>query len=56
MYDQNSAVRAQAISLLAPVQADSSVRRVLRTVSTVDSNPAVRYASFQALQGTADIQ
>jgi len=55
MYDQSPEVRTQAIGLLAPVQADSSVRRVLRTVST-DANPAVRYASYRALQGTTDIQ
>jgi hypothetical protein len=56
MYDKSADVRTQAIALLAPVQADSSVRRVLRTVSTADANPAIRYASYQALQGTADIQ
>jgi 2-phosphoglycerate kinase len=56
MYDQSAEVRTQAISLLQPVQADSSVRQVLRTVSADDANPAIRYASFQALQGTADIQ
>jgi 2-phosphoglycerate kinase len=32
------------------------VRQVLRTVSAEDENPAIRNASFQALQGTADIQ
>ncbi|MES2390021.1 MAG: HEAT repeat domain-containing protein [Acidobacteriota bacterium] len=56
MRDRSPQVRAQAISLLEPVQADSSVRRVLLTVSTQDANPAVRTASFQALQGVADIQ
>jgi len=42
--------------MLQPVQADSSVRQVLRTVSTEDVNPAIRDASFQVLQGTSDIQ
>jgi hypothetical protein len=56
MNDKSADVRAQAISLLTPVQADSSVRQVLRTVSSQDVNPAIRTASFQALQGTADIQ
>jgi hypothetical protein len=56
MYDQSAEVRTQAISLLQPVQADSSVRQVLRTVSADDTNPAIRNASYQALQGTADIQ
>ena len=56
MEDSNEGVRSRAISVLGPVQADSSVRQVLRTVSAQDANPAVRNASFQALQGSADIQ
>jgi HEAT repeat protein len=56
MEDSNEGVRSRAISVLGPVQADSSVRQVLRTVSAQDENPAVRNASFQALQGSADIQ
>jgi len=61
-YDTNPAVRMkalnglQAISLLQPVQADSSVRQVLRTVSSQDVNPAIRNASFHVLQGAADIE
>ncbi len=56
MHDTNASVRKQAISLLEPVQTDSSVRQVLRTVSTQDENPYIRTASYQALQGAADIQ
>lgn len=56
MNDQSADVRSEAISLLEPVQADSSVRHVLRSVSTQDSNAAIRNASFQALQGSADIE
>jgi hypothetical protein len=56
MNDQSPDVRSAAISMLEPVQADSSVRRVLRSVSTQDSNAAIRNASFQALQGSADIE
>jgi hypothetical protein len=56
MHDSSAEVRTQAVSLLVPVQADSSVRQVLRTVSTQDANPAIRLASYNALQGTADIQ
>ncbi|MEO8737355.1 MAG: HEAT repeat domain-containing protein [Edaphobacter sp.] len=56
MHDPNADVRTKAIGLLEPVQADSSVREVLRTVSTQDENPYIRTASFQALQGAADIQ
>ena len=56
MNDQSAQVRTAAISLLVPVQSDSSVRQVLRTVSTQDANPYIRTASYQALQGAADIQ
>jgi hypothetical protein len=56
MNDQSADVRSAAISMLEPVQADSSVRRVLRSVSTQDSNAAVRSASYQVLQGSADIE
>ncbi len=56
LYDKSAEVREQAISMLTPVEADSSVRQVLRTVSSQDANPAIRNASFQELQGSADIQ
>ncbi|AEU34835.1 HEAT repeat domain-containing protein [Granulicella mallensis] len=56
MHDKSADVRTQAVSMLEPVQGDSSVRQVLRTVSSQDANPAIRTASFQALQGAADIQ
>jgi hypothetical protein len=56
MHDKSADVRTQAISMLTPVQADSSVRQVLRTVSSQDANPSIRNASFQVLQGSADIQ
>jgi hypothetical protein len=56
MTDSSSTVRSAAIGLLQPVQSDSSVRQVLRTVSTQDENPYIRTASYQALQGAGDIQ
>jgi hypothetical protein len=56
MRDKSADVRAQAVAMLSPVQADSSVRQVLRTVSSQDANPAIRNASFQVLQGTASIE
>jgi len=56
MHDKSADVRTEAISMLTPVEADSSVRQVLRTVSSQDANPAIRDASFQVLQGSADIQ
>jgi HEAT repeats len=56
MHDTDPQVRETAIGVLGPVQSDSSVRQVLRTVSTQDTNPYIRTASFHALQGSADIQ
>ena len=56
MRDQSAEVRSEAIAMLKPVQADSSVRQVLRQVSTQDSNPAIRNASWTVLQGTAHIE
>jgi|ERR1700733_3988512 len=55
-HDSDAQVRRAAIGLLSPVQSDSSVRQVLRTVATQDANPYIRTASFNALQGSADIQ
>jgi hypothetical protein len=55
-HDSSERVRARAISLLQPVGSDSSVRQVMRTVSTTDANPYIRTVSNQVLQGTAGIQ
>ncbi|WP_260736256.1 HEAT repeat domain-containing protein [Tunturiibacter lichenicola] len=54
--DADPQVRQTAIGVLGPVQSDSSVRQVLRTVSTQDANPYIRTASYQALQGSPNIQ
>jgi hypothetical protein len=54
--DANERVRTRAIGLLQPVESDSSVRQVMRTVSTTDVNPYIRTVSTNALAGTADIQ
>jgi len=54
--DPSAEVRKEAIATLGPVKSDSTVRQVLRTVSTQDENPYIRTASFNALQGAADIQ
>ena len=56
LTDTSAAVRTKAISMLEPVQSDSSVRQVLRTVSTMDENPYIRTVSTQALQGSSSIQ
>lgn len=56
MSDPDAAVRKTAIAMLGPVRSDSSVQEVFRTVSTRDTNPYIRTASYQALQDVADIQ
>ncbi len=56
LIDQSSLVRTRAIALLEPVQSDTSVRQVLRTVSTTDDNPYIRTVSTAALQGSSTIQ
>jgi hypothetical protein len=54
--DPDSKVRMATVSLLEPVQHDSSVRQVLRHASTEDENPYIRTVSYQALQGSDSIQ
>ena len=56
MHDPNASVRAASVGVLPPVQADASVRQVLRTLSTQDANPYIRTASWNVLQGSGDIQ
>jgi HEAT repeats len=56
MHDSDAQVRKTAIGVLEPVQSDSSVRQVLRTVASQDTNPYIRTASYNALQNFADIQ
>jgi hypothetical protein len=55
-HDPDAQVRMAAVGLLTPVQHDSSVRQVLRTVSTQDDNPYIRTVSFNTLQGSDSIQ
>ena len=56
MVDKSAEVRTHAIAMLEPVEGDSSVRRVLHTVSTQDDNPYIRNASMQALGNVDGIQ
>ena len=56
MTDRSPDVRTEAISMLSPVGADSTVRQALRAVSADDVNPAIRTASYQALQNASDIE
>jgi len=56
LNDASPMVRTKAIAMLEPVQSDTSVRQVLRTVSTTDNNPYIRTVSTQALEGSSSIQ
>ncbi len=56
VHDASANVRTAAINLLQPVQADSSVRQVMHTVSTQDQNPYIRNASRTLLQQVSAIQ
>ncbi|HEX3438523.1 MAG TPA: HEAT repeat domain-containing protein [Pseudacidobacterium sp.] len=56
MKDSDPRVRTQAISLIEPVEADSSVRQVLHTVSMQDDSPEIRTASRQVLQQMPQVQ
>ena len=56
LADASAVVRTKAFTILKPVDSDSSVRQVLRTVSATDENPYIRTVSTEALQGTSSIQ
>jgi len=56
MKDPDPRVRTQAIGLLEPVGADSSVREVLHTVAARDDNPEIRLASQQVLRQIPQVQ
>jgi hypothetical protein len=56
MKDSDAQVRTAAIGLLAPVDADSSVRDVLHRVATQDDSPHIRTVSQQVLDAAPQIQ
>ena len=56
LTDSSATVRTRAVSMLGPVQSDSSVRQALRTVSTTDESPYLRTVSTHALEGSGLIQ
>lgn len=56
MNDGDARVRTEAIGLLAPVEADSSVREVLHTVAAQDDNAHIRDVSQQILNAAPQIQ
>ncbi len=56
LNDPNAGIRSQAITLLAPVDADSSVRDVLQTVATQDNDASIRNISRQFLEQVSQMQ
>ncbi len=56
MNDPDAHIRADAVGLLAPVEADSSVREVLHTAATQDANAHIRDVSQQVLASAPPIQ
>lgn len=56
MTDSDSRIRTDSINLLEPVEADTSVRQVLYSVSTSDDNPQIRNVSRQILSQVPEIQ
>lgn len=56
MNDSDARIRAEAIGLLVPVDADSSVRQVLHSVAMQDDNPHIRDVSQQVLAAAPQMQ
>lgn len=56
LHDSDPLVQMQAMQSLAPIEADSSVRQVLETVSMEDSNPQIRNVSMQLLEQEPQVQ
>ncbi len=56
LNDNDPGVRSAAISLLEPVEADTSVRQVLYSVSNSDQNPQIRNDSRAVLSRVSEIQ
>ena len=56
LNDSDPRIRAQAITELEPVEADTSVRQVLSTVANSDHNPHIRTVSRQVLSRTPVFQ
>jgi hypothetical protein len=56
LNDSDPGVRSDAISLLAPVEADTTVRQVLYSVSNSDQDSQIRNVSRQVLSRVPEIQ
>ena len=56
LNDPDPRIRTSAINILEPVEADTSVRQVLYSVSNSDRNPQIRTVSRQVLNRVPEIQ
>lgn len=56
LNDDDPHVRTESINLLVPVEADTSVRQVLHTVSTSDNSPQIRNVSRQVLDRVPEME
>jgi hypothetical protein len=56
MNDADPQIRSEAVNILEPVEADTSVRQVLHTVANSDQNPHIRTASRLILSRVPEIQ
>jgi hypothetical protein len=56
LTDSDPKIRTASINLLEPVEADTSVRQVLYSVSTSDDSPQIRDVSRQILSQVPEIQ
>jgi hypothetical protein len=56
LNDTDPQVRSEAVNILEPVEADTSVRQVLHTVANSDQNPHIRTVSRQVLSRVPEIQ
>jgi anti-sigma factor RsiW len=56
LNDNDPRIRTLSINLLEPVEADTSVRQVLYSVSTSDENPQIRNVSRQVLSRAPEVQ
>jgi hypothetical protein len=56
LNDSDARIRTDAINILEPVEADTSVRQVLTTVANSDRNPHIRTVSREVLSRAPVIQ
>jgi hypothetical protein len=56
LNDTDPRIRTEAVNILEPVEADTSVRQVLHTVANSDQNPHIRTASREVLSRVPETQ